>query len=92
MRRVGSSILSSRFLPSVWEIELPARSVENVFFLRLRDEAYSTTESRCDLHDEEVGVITAQVVKNHRHDPRILVLQVAAVVCRASVSENKQIY
>ena len=29
---MGSSILSTRFLPSVWEIELPARSVENIYF------------------------------------------------------------
>ena len=28
IRRVESSILSTRFLPSVWEIELPTRSVE----------------------------------------------------------------
>ena len=33
IRRVGSSILSTRFLPSVWEIELPARSVEKVFII-----------------------------------------------------------
>ena len=64
----------------------------NIFFLRLRDEAHSTTKSRCDLHDEEVRDVTAQVVENHRHDPRVLVLQVAAVMHWASVSEYKQIY
>ena len=42
----------------------------NIFFLRLRDEAHSTTELRCDLHDEEVRAVTAQVMKYHRQDPR----------------------
>ena len=37
IRRVGSSILSTRFLPSVWEIELPARSVEKKISERMYD-------------------------------------------------------
>ena len=64
----------------------------NVFFLRLSDEAHSSTESYCDLHDEQVRVVTAQIVQNHRHDPRVLVLAVAVVMRWTPVSENKQIY